>query len=108
MAALQHNGAQVPGSVASAEPRSDEARGQPGNVRDHETINGADCAERSAARKAWVTTQAECILAQFQASLIDGDDGRPLLVVSRWALTRSFTDIAEARAWLALVTGRAA
>jgi hypothetical protein len=50
--------------------------------------------------KAWKTLQAECLLAGFEASLIDGDDGRPQLVISRGAMTRSFTDLAAAQAWL--------
>jgi hypothetical protein len=56
-------------------------------------------------RKAWATVQARCTLAGFTANLIDGDDGRPMLVVSRWALTRSFATPAEAEAWLQRVAG---
>ncbi|MBS0442824.1 MAG: hypothetical protein JSR38_12775 [Proteobacteria bacterium] len=55
--------------------------------------------------KPWRTLQARALLAGFHASLIDGDDGRPELVVSRWALTRSFTDLSEAGAWLSRVEG---
>ena len=58
--------------------------------------------------KPWRTLQAECMLAGFSANLIDGDNFRPLLVVSRWALTTAFDDVAQARAWLARVTGSAA
>lgn len=58
--------------------------------------------------KPWRTLQAECLLAGFSANLIDGDNGRPLLVVSRWALCKSFDGVAEARVWLAMVTGSAA
>lgn len=60
----------------------------------------------SAARKAWLTLQAELVLAGYGANLIEDDAGRPQLVVSRWALTRSFTSVPEARAWLGQVTGR--
>lgn len=47
--------------------------------------------------KPWKTAQAEALLAGFSAVLTDSDDGRPMIVVSRWALTRSFTDLAELR-----------
>lgn len=51
-------------------------------------------------RKAWTTIQARCALSGFKADLIDNDDGCLMLIVSRWALTRSFTSPAEAEAWL--------
>jgi len=56
--------------------------------------------------KQWRTAQDECILAGLQAVLTEGDDGRPMIVVSKWALTRAFDDVAELQAWLARVTGR--
>jgi hypothetical protein len=56
-------------------------------------------------RKASATVQARCALAGFKADVIDGDDGRPMLAVSRWALTRSFSTPAEAEAWLRRVAG---
>lgn len=33
-------------------------------------------------------------------TVIDGDDGRPLLIVSRWALCRSFTSLDDVDAFL--------
>jgi hypothetical protein len=57
--------------------------------------------------KAWRTAQARALLLGFSAPLIDGDDGRPLLVVSRWALCRSFADLGELEAWLQRVEGKA-
>ena len=42
---------------------------------------------------------------QFSASLIDNDAGRPMLVLSRWALFKRFVDLAEAEAWLNRVGG---
>jgi hypothetical protein len=56
-------------------------------------------------RKAWLNLQAKCLMAGFPASLIDDDAGQPLLIVSRWALTKSFSSVAEADAWLARVGG---
>ena len=69
---------------------------------------GAVCLDRTAALKPWLRLQAECLMAGFPASLIDGDDGRPLLVVSRWALCRSFSSVPDAEAWLARVSGKTA
>lgn len=68
-------------------------------------VDAAHSAHAGADRKAWATVQARCALAGFRADLIDGDDGRPLLVVSRWALTRSFEAPSDALAWLQRVTG---
>lgn len=58
----------------------------------------------TAALKPWLTLQAECLLAGYRADLVEGDDGRPLFVISRWAMTRSFTDLAAAQTWLSRVT----
>ena len=32
---------------------------------------------------------------------MEGDDGQPLLIVSRWSLTRAFADLAAVEAFLA-------
>jgi len=101
--------AHVPAEAGPATPENDEARGQAGFIGDHETPRDAAqyAATGPAAQtaKEWRNLQAECLLAGFRADLLDGDDGRPMLVVSRWALTRSFSAPADARAWLARVTG---
>ncbi|MBP5992241.1 MAG: hypothetical protein KA766_19760 [Piscinibacter sp.] len=55
--------------------------------------------------KPWLTLQARALLVGLRASLLAGDDGRPELVVSRWAMTRSFRDLREAEAWLARAGG---
>lgn len=55
------------------------------------------------AAKTWRTIQAQCLLEGFKADLIEGDDGRPQLIVSRWALCRSFSTPDEAATWLARV-----
>jgi len=59
-------------------------------------------------RKAWRTAQARATLAGFTATLGETDDGRPELLVSRWALTRGFDSLAELDRWLLMVTGRPA
>ena len=53
--------------------------------------------------KRWSTLQAQLALAGFAAVRIESDDGSPLVVVSRWALTRSFESLDE----LARFVGRA-
>ena len=65
------------------------------------TTDNTDCAA-----KPWLRLQAELLLAGFPATLIEGDDGGPLLIVSRWAMTKSFDSVPEAEAWLARVKGR--
>lgn len=57
--------------------------------------------------KAWRTAQARATLAGFTANLTDGDDGRPQLVCSRWAMTRAFDNLAELETWLVRVEGKA-
>ena len=104
MAALHHVGAVAPGPVTPC--KSDEAAGGSGFLGTG-TADGSDCASATARRKPWVTVQAGVLVAGYRADLLEGDDGRPLLIISRWALTRSFTEVTDARAWLALVTGRA-
>lgn len=71
------------------------------------TLDEAGHSARMDALKPWKTAQARCLLAGFTAALTDGDDGRPMLVVSRWALCRSFTELDELEAWLRRVTGSA-
>lgn len=62
------------------------------------------CLDKAVSLKPWLRLQAECLIAGFPATLTDGDDGRPLLVVSRWALTRAFSTVAEAEGWLSRVS----
>ena len=63
----------------------------------------ADAGERAPSTdhlKPWVNAQARCLLAGYQAVLTEADDGRPMVVDSRWALTRRFTDLDELDQWL--------
>lgn len=43
--------------------------------------------------KKLATAKARTALWGGTLASIDGDDGRPLLIVSRWALCKSFTDL---------------
>jgi hypothetical protein len=89
------------GQVMPTNDKADAA-----NAGQVEQENGhPNSAATTNARKPWLNLQAGCLMAGFPASLIDDDAGQPLLVVSRWALTRSFSSVAEAEAWLARVGG---
>ena len=87
-------------------PESDQARWRAGfeGTRSKYSARwaypGDACRVQSPPHKQWLQLQAECLLAGLPASLIDGDDGRPLLVVNLHALTRSFSCLLEAKAWL--------
>lgn len=59
----------------------------------------------AAERNPWLNLQARFLLAKFSASLLEGDDGKPLLVILRWAFCKSFTATADAEAWLKRVGG---
>lgn len=51
-------------------------------------------------RKRFATLQARAALASVTATLTEGDDGRVQVVVSRWALCRSFASLDELEDWL--------
>lgn len=59
-------------------------------------------------RKRLATAQARAALAGVTVALIEGDNGGPELIASRWALTKRFSDLAELETWLDRVTGEAA
>jgi hypothetical protein len=56
--------------------------------------------------KLLATLKAECLLWGGTLTEIDGDDGKPLIVISRWALTRCFASLDEVAAWLRRVGAR--
>ena len=55
--------------------------------------------------KRLATATARTCLWGGVLSVIEADDGRPQIVVSRWALTRAFGDLDELEGWLDRVTG---
>jgi len=55
--------------------------------------------------KAWATAQARCALLGITATRTEADNGRPLFIVTKWALTRSFESLPELAAWLDQVEG---
>lgn len=52
------------------------------------------------AGKRLATAQARAALAGFTLTPIEADNGSPMFVISRWALTRSFGDLSEVEAFL--------
>jgi len=71
-------------------------------------VNDAPLASATARalQKALETCRARAALLGIALHVIDGDDGRPLFVATRWALTKNFADLAEVEAWLDRVGGK--
>ena len=76
------------------------------HLEGHGECYGA-AADPARERKAWLTAQARATLAGFTAALTKTDDGRPELLVSRWALTRGFDCLVKLDAWLIRVGAKA-
>lgn len=50
--------------------------------------------------KRQTTAQARAALAGITLHVVTGDDGRPEFIATRWALTKSFSDIGDVERWL--------
>ena len=50
--------------------------------------------------KRLATSKARCALWGGVLTDGEGDDGRPLLIISRWALTRQFNDLSAVEVFL--------
>jgi hypothetical protein len=50
--------------------------------------------------------RARCALQGVELHVIDGDDGKPLYIATKWALTASFDNLASLAAWVARVDGK--
>ena len=57
------------------------------------------------AAKHFATLQARAALAQVALVQTTDDHERPLYVASRWALCKSFSQLADVEIWLDRVTG---
>lgn len=68
---------------------------------------GAAQARAAVDPKRLATITAETALWGSTLVTIDGDDGQPLFVLTRWSLTRAFGDLAEVEAFLRRVGARA-
>ena len=100
-AALGQGAANAPPGNADGREVEDTAAGN-----NQSTTDTVDSAGNRDERKAWLRVQDQLLLAGFQAVLTEGDGGQPLLIVNRWALTRSFANLDEAQVWTARVGGR--
>lgn len=61
--------------------------------------------------KRLTTAKATAAMAGIVVEAIEGDDGRPELVASRWALCKRFSGddpLGQLEQWLGRVTGKAA
>lgn len=55
--------------------------------------------------KRFATLQAQAALVGVQLHRIDGDDGRPSYIATKWAMTASFGSLDETAAWLRRFAG---
>ncbi len=55
--------------------------------------------------KVAATLKARCALVGVELHVIDGDNGAPLLIVSRWSLTRQMHSVDEVEAFLRRIGG---
>ncbi len=106
---MQRDQASQAGGTA---PRNDEARATAiATGLLEQKSRQPDCVAASKAeqlRKQVATATAHAALCGIVLHAIEGDDGRPLYVASRWALTRQFETIEAVESWLARVTGKPA
>ena len=57
-------------------------------------------------RKRLATLAARAALSGVTLHHIEGDFVPDLFIVSRWALTREFTNLDDVEAWLDMITGK--
>ncbi len=62
-------------------------------------------AESSDTGKAWRNFQATAAIAGFTSWNTLDDNGKAIVIVSRWGRTRDFTSLEDAQRWLAQVSG---
>ena len=81
--------------AAHSPPRNEEGAASTAPSVNQEQNEHAQYAGPSASSKAWLG-----LLAGFVATLTEDDAGSMMLVVSRWALTKSFSSLAAADDWI--------
>ena len=62
---------------------------------------------QSTAAKRFATAQALAALHGVTLHQLEGDDGRPVFIATRWAMTKQLDSLDAVDAWLARVTGEA-
>lgn len=61
----------------------------------------------SKALKTFATLQARAALQGITLHRLEGDDGRPLYIATRWAMTKQFDGLGDVEIWLDEVVGGA-
>lgn len=103
-------GASTPGSAAA--DQNDRAGGQPGATTHHHNVRRSIVPRSTSACNAqalpepWPILQARATRAGWVAGLIETEEGRPMLVATRWARSITFEDLGKAESWLRLVEGK--
>lgn len=95
-------------AAARGQATEDEAGGvgaPPGLYSTSPTYDSCHAVPAAQALKRMATCKARAALAGITLTSTEGDDGRLLLIATRWSLTRSFTNIDECEAWLNRVCG---
>lgn len=84
-------------------PRNAELRllsGGAGFREQAQQHGGNSAAAEAVDHKRLATARARCALWGGTLTVTEGDDGRPLFVISRWALCRQCVDLDEVDAFL--------
>jgi hypothetical protein len=108
MATQPHVGAAAQGQTAPEGPPNDEARelGSGAGLEHHETVSNLDSTSADAARKQFANAQARAALLGAALVQIEGDDGRPVCILSRGDWLREFVDQASVESVLAMMEGQ--
>ena len=90
-------------------PENEQGQQRANATGPHATTPTLDSGGTNAAAQAkrFATAQARGALAGVILTRLEGDDGRPLFIASRWALTKNFDNINLVDVWLTRVTGAA-
>jgi hypothetical protein len=56
--------------------------------------------------KPFANLQAVAALHGVALHQIEGDNGQPLYIATRWAMTKQLDTLPEVAAWLSMVTGK--
>lgn len=93
MAALHHVGAAAPGPVTPATSDEAPADGTARGFKTQSTTDSGDSTSVGAARKQLANAQARAALKGAVLVQIEGDDGRPVYILSLGDWLREFTQL---------------
>lgn len=86
-------------------PTTEVAQGAKGISQAFDSAPPVPAYQAKAQAKRLATAMARTALWGGTLAQIEDDRGRSQFVITRWALTRAFEDLAEVDAWLTQVTG---